>query len=215
MFQICQKLRGFEAYWEVPAGETTAIHGRWVQGPGAELFEVLEQKLGKLPLVAENLGVITPAVEAIRTRFGFPGMALLQFAFGTDPQGPSFRPHNYVRELVAYTGGHDNDTTVGWWDSTGGDSTRTQLDIKKEHDFARAYLGLGDEEINWAMIRAAEASVADTVIIPLQDVLGLGSEARMNLPGSMGGNWRWRYHPGALTDDLARRLRALTEMYDR
>jgi 4-alpha-glucanotransferase len=207
--------RGFEAYWEVPAGETTAINGRWVQGPGAPLFEVLEKRLGKLPLVAENLGVITPAVEDIRTRFGFPGMALLQFAFGTDPQGPSFRPHNYVRELVAYTGGHDNDTTLGWWSSTGGDSTRSAEDIKKEHDFARAYLGLGDEAINWALIRAVEASVADIVIIPLQDVLGLGSEARMNLPGSMGGWWRWRYRPGALTEDLARRLRAMAEVYDR
>jgi len=207
--------RGFEAYWEIPAGETTAVNGQWVPGPGAELFELLAQKLGELPIVAENLGVITPAVETIRMHFGFPGMALLQFAFGTDPQGPSFRPHNYVRELVAYTGGHDNDTAVGWWNSTGGDSTRTAENIKKEHVFARAYLGAGGEEINWAMIRAIEASIADTVIIPLQDVLGLGSEARMNLPGSPSGHWRWRYRPGALTGDLAERLRNMAEMYDR
>jgi len=207
--------RGFEAYWEVPAGETTATNGRWVPGPGAELFEVLEQQFGELPIVAENLGVITPAVEAIRMRFGFPGMALLQFAFGIDPQGPSFRPHNYVRELVAYTGGHDNDSTVGWWNSTGGDSTRTAEDIKNEHHFARAYLGLGDEAINWAMIRAVEASIADTAIIPLQDVLGLGSEARMNLPGSTTGHWRWRYRSDALTDDVAQRLREMAEIYDR
>jgi len=207
--------RGYEAYWEIPAGETTAVNGQWVPGPGAELFEVLQKKLGELPVIAENLGVITPEVEAIRTRFGFPGMALLQFAFGNDPQGPSFRPHNYVRELVAYTGGHDNDTAVGWWTSTGGDSTRTEEDIKKEHDFARAYLGLCDQPINWAMIRAVEASIANTVIIPLQDVLGLGSEARMNLPGSTSGCWGWRYRAGALTDEMARRLRTMVEVYDR
>ena len=117
--------RGLEAYWEVPAGETTAQNGRWVKGPGAALFEALEEAFGELPIVAENLGVITPEVEAMRTQFGFPGMAILQFAFGNDPQAPDFRPHNYPRDLVAYTGTHDNDTTVGWWTSAGaGDSTR-------------------------------------------------------------------------------------------
>ena len=118
--------RGFEAHWEIPGNETTAINGRWVKGPGAELFAVLEREFGELPIIAENLGVITPEVEAIRERFHFPGMAILQFAFGKDPQGPSFRPHNYSRELAAYTGTHDNDTTVGWWNSSGeNDSTRT------------------------------------------------------------------------------------------
>jgi 4-alpha-glucanotransferase len=208
--------RGFEAYWEVPGGESTAIHGRWVKGPGAEFFAALEGHLGALPIIAENLGVITPEVEDIRHQFGFPGMAILQFAFGNDPQGPSFRPHNYVRNLVAYTGTHDNDTVAGWWKSKGGtDSIRTPDDVVREHAFARAYLGCGEEPINWALIRAVLASIADTAIIPLQDVLGLGSEARMNFPGTARGNWRWRVLPGALDSDLAERLRELNRAYDR
>jgi 4-alpha-glucanotransferase len=208
--------RGFEAYWQIQAGEPTAISGRWVKGPGAELFRAVQGVLGELPIVAENLGVITPEVEAIRRQFHFPGMSLLQFAFGNDPQGPSFRPHNYERELVAYTGGHDNDTTVGWWNSSGAaDSTRTPDDVRREHAFARAYLGFENEPINWVLIRAVLASVADVAVIPLQDVLGLGSEARMNLPGTVGGNWKWRYRPESLTADLCGRLRELTAMYDR
>lgn len=209
--------RGFEAYWEVPGGETTAMNGKWVKGPGEQFLTALENAFGELPIVAENLGVITPPVEKLRHQFGLPGMSLLQFAFGNDPQGPSFRPHNYSRDLVAYTGGHDNDTTVGWWNSSAGaDSTRTLEDINKEHAFARAYLNFHDDsEINWVMIRAVIASVADTAIVPLQDVLGLGTEARMNLPGRVSGNWKWRYRPGALTKELGARLRSLTTLYDR
>ena len=208
--------RGFEAYWEIPAGEPTAIHGRWVKGPGAHLFQTLQAELGELPIIAENLGVITPEVEALRKQFGFPGMSLLQFAFGTDPQGPSFRPHNYTRDLVAYTGGHDNDTTVGWWTSSGvGESTRTAEDIRREREFARTYLGFENEPINWAFIRAVLASIADVAMMPLQDVLGLGSDARMNLPGRVSGNWKWRYQAGALTDSVQERLKQLTKMYDR
>jgi 4-alpha-glucanotransferase len=209
--------RGFESYWEVPAGETTAIHGRWVKGPGEGFLSALQTACGELPIIAENLGVITPPVEKLRRQFGLPGMSLLQFAFGTDPQGPSFRPHNYTRDLVAYTGVHDNDTTVGWWSSSGaGDSTRTPEDVRKEHDFARAYLDLRDDaEINWVMIRAVLSSIADVAIVPLQDVLGLGTEARMNLPGTLSGNWKWRYRPGALNDDLSARLRSLVTLYDR
>jgi len=209
--------RGFESYWEVPAGETTAIHGRWVKGPGADLLSALQNAFGELPIVAENLGVITPPVEKLRQQFGLPGMSLLQFAFGNDPQGPSFRPHNYSRDLVAYTGGHDNDTTVGWWrSSAGADSTRTAEDVRKEHEFARAYLNFQDDsEINWVMIRAVISSVADVAIVPLQDVLGLGSEARMNLPGKVSGNWKWRYRPGALSGEFSARLRSLVALYDR
>jgi 4-alpha-glucanotransferase len=208
--------RGFEAYWEVPAAAVTAVGGRWVKGPGAELFCALEAELGKLPVVAENLGVITPEVEAIRQQFGFPGMSLLQFAFGNDPQGPSFRPHNYSRELAAYTGGHDNDTTVGWWTSASlKGSVRTDEDIRKERQFTRAYLGFESEPINWVFIRTVLASVADVAIIPLQDVLGLGTEARMNLPGTVSGNWKWRFRPNALTKEIKDRLKALTTMYDR
>ncbi len=208
--------RGFEAYWEVPAGETTAVNGKWVKGPGNDLFRAARSELGELPFVAENLGVITPEVEAIREEFGFPGMAVLQFAFGTDPQAPTFRPHNYPRNVVAYTGTHDNDTTVGWWRSDGrGDSTRTEEDIRRERDFAKRYLDTDGAEIQWDFIRALEASVADTVLIPLQDVLGLGSEARMNQPATASGNWRWRYRAGALKAELAGRLKEMAELYQR
>jgi 4-alpha-glucanotransferase len=209
--------RGFESYWEVPADQTTAIHGRWVKGPGEEFLKALEDACGQLPIVAENLGVITAPVEKLRQRFGLPGMAILQFAFGNDPQGPSFRPHNYGHDLAAYTGGHDNDTTVGWWKSSGaGDSIRTPEDVRKEHDFARAYLNFKDDsEINWVMIRAVQSSVANLAIVPLQDVLGLGSEARMNLPGTIGKNWKWRCRPGALKPELSARLRELVTLYDR
>jgi 4-alpha-glucanotransferase len=209
--------RGFESYWEVPGGESTAINGRWVKGPGEGLLSALQTSFGELPIVAENLGVITPPVEKLRQQFRLPGMSLLQFAFGTDPQGPSFRPHNYSRDLAAYTGGHDNDTTVGWWSSSGaGDSTRTPEDVRKEHDFARAYLNFHDDsEINWVMIRAVLASVADIAIVPLQDVLGLGNSARMNLPGTVRGNWKWRCRPGALTSELSAKLRTFVTLYDR
>ncbi len=207
--------RGFEAYFEIPAGERTAVNGVWIKGPGVELFEALEREFGALPIVAENLGVITPEVEAIRNRFDFPGMALLQFAFGNDPQGPTFRPHNYERNLVAYTGGHDNDTTVGWWTSGIADSTRSEDDLQSERAFAGKYLNLRGEEIQWAMIRALMASVADTVLIPMQDVLGLGSQARMNRPGRMDGNWRWRYERRELRPEMVQRLRMLTELYER
>jgi 4-alpha-glucanotransferase len=208
--------RGFEAYWEVPATESTAVNGKWVKGPGAALFRAAKAELGDLPLVAENLGVITAEVEAIREEFGFPGMAVLQFAFGTDPQAPTFRPHNFPHEVVAYTGTHDNDTTLGWWSNKGsGDSTRSDEETQRERDFARRYLNTDGKEINWAFIRALEASVADTILIPMQDVLGLGTEARMNQPATMGGNWRWRYRAGDLKPEFAQRLKEMAELYDR
>jgi 4-alpha-glucanotransferase len=208
--------RGFEAYWEVPATEPTAVNGRWVKGPGPALFNAARLALGELPLVAENLGVITPEVEAIRDEFGFPGMSILQFAFGNDSQAASFRPHNYPREVVAYTGTHDCDTTVGWWTSEGkGESTRSPEDIRREHEIARKYLNTDGNEINWAFIRALEASVAATVLIPLQDVLGLGSKSRMNQPATLGGNWRWRYRAEMLTPEIAGRMRELTTLYER
>jgi len=208
--------RGLEAYWEVPAGETTARNGRWVPGPGPALFEALTGALGQLPIVAENLGVITPQVEAMRTQFGFPGMAILQFAFGNDPQAPDFKPHSYPRDRVAYTGTHDNDTTVGWWSSAGaGGSTRSEEDIHKEREFTRKYLATDGREIHWVFIRTLMASVANTVLFPLQDVLGLGSEARMNTPAVPSGNWRWRYRAEMLTAEIAGRLKELATLYDR
>jgi 4-alpha-glucanotransferase len=208
--------RGFEAYWEVPATETTAINGRWVKGPGAKFFQAIQEALGELPIVAENLGMITPEVERLREQFGFPGMMVLQFAFATDLQASDFLPHNYPRTCVVYTGTHDNDTTVGWWTSAGvDDSTRSQEEVRKEREFALKYLASDGREINWAFIRSILASVADIAIIPLQDILGLGSEARMNLPARPDGNWRWRYVPEMLTDEIRERLRTLTRIYGR
>ncbi len=207
--------RGFEAYWAVPASEPTAEHGQWIKGPGADLFRALEAALGKLPVVAENLGVITPEVEALRNEFHFPGMAILQFAFGKDDQARSFKPHNYVHNLVAYSGTHDNDTVMGWWNSQGGDSTRSAQDIAEEKAHARDYLATDGAEMNWTLIRALMSSVAETVLFPAQDVLGLGAEARMNTPAVASGNWRWRMAPGALTPELGARLRALAETFER
>jgi 4-alpha-glucanotransferase len=211
--------RGFEAYWEIQAGEPTAIHGKWVKGPGADLFQALTDALGPLPIVAENLGVITPEVEAIRKQFGYPGMAILQFAFSTDPQAPTFRPHNYEQQLVAYTGGHDNDTMFGWWRSGVAQSTRSQADVKREYADAQNYFGVSadqlDREVNWIFIREVMKSVANTVLFPMQDILGLGSEARMNTPGTLGANWTWRLSPEGLRDADHRRLKLFADIYER
>jgi 4-alpha-glucanotransferase len=208
--------RGFEAYYEIPAGDVTAVNGAWVKGPGAPFFEALKSALGKLPIVAENLGVITPEVEALRKQFGFPGMAILQFAFGNDPQAPDFKPHNYIHHLAAYTGTHDNDTVMGWWKSKpGAGSIRTEADVEKEMAYARRYLNTDGSDINWVMIHTLIASVAHTVLFPLQDVLGVGSEGRMNLPGSSSGNWRWRFQEGQLTTSASTRLKEWTETYER
>ena len=207
--------RGLEAYWAIPADAPTAASGEWRPGPGAPLFVALREALGALPFIAENLGVITEPVESLRRGFGLPGMAVLQFAFGTDPQAPTFRPHRYERDVVAYTGTHDNDTALGWWRGEGQDSTRSAEDVRREKDFARRYLGTSGDDMNWVLLRALWASVADTVIAPLQDVLGLGSEARMNRPATESGNWGWRARPGALTEALAERLGELTAVYER
>lgn len=207
--------RGIEGYWSIPAGASVASEGAWRPGPGAPLLERLRDALGALPFVAENLGVITQPVEAIRHRFGLPGMAILQFAFGTDPQAPTFRPHRYDRDLVAYTGTHDNDTVAGWWASEGGDSTRSPEDVKREKSLARAYLGTDGSDMPWTMMRALQASVARTVVTPVQDVLGLGTEARMNRPGTTAGNWRWRLRGGELHPGLAARLHELAALFDR
>ena len=207
--------RGFEAYWEIAASEPTAVNGRWVKGPGGHFFDTLKETLGELPVVAEDLGVITPEVEALRKYCMFPGMAVLQFAFGGGRDNP-FLPHNYDRNLVVYTGTHDNDTIVGWWnDASNGDSTRGDSKMDQERDFARRYLNTSGKDIHWTFITAALASVADTVIIPLQDVLGLGREARMNLPGTAEGNWRWRCTREMLTEEPCARLRELTETFNR
>jgi len=208
--------RGFEAYWEVPAGEPTAVNGEWVKGPGADLLAAITQSLGPVPIVAENLGVITPEVEALRAQFGYPGMSILQFAFGSDAQANVFLPHTYPHERVVYTGTHDNDTTLGWWNSTGeGDSTRTPEDVEREKHHARRYLASDGWEMNWVLIRTALASVANTALIPMQDVLGLGGEARMNLPGRESGNWAFRFSWDQVTPEIVARLKEMVELYER
>jgi 4-alpha-glucanotransferase len=207
--------RGFAACWEIPGGDKTAERGQWVAAPGRELFTAIRKALGELPIIAEDLGVITPDVVALRDDFGFPGMRILQFAFGSDTKNSDL-PHNYAPNVVAYTGTHDNDTTVGWFRSVAGEgSTRTAKQIERERTFCLNYLNTGGKEIHWDFIRAVLASVANTAVVPLQDVLGLGTEARMNLPNSTEGNWAWRYKAGALTAELGTRLKELTDLYGR
>jgi 4-alpha-glucanotransferase len=197
--------RGFEAYWEIPASEETAVNGHWVKGPGDDLFNVLRQELGSLPFIAEDLGYITPQVHALRERLGIPGMRVMQFGFD-NPGAHIYLPHRFEPNTVVYTGTHDNDTSAGWWRS---------LANERERRFAAAYLGADDDDVAWAFIRAAEDSVARYCVVPLQDVLSLGSEARMNTPSRLDGNWAWRYGAGALTPELAERLAVLTEVADR
>jgi 4-alpha-glucanotransferase len=208
---------GFVRYWEIPAGAPTAKEGRFRKGPGLELFETLRSALGSLPLIAEDLGLVTPEVTALREALGLPGIRILQFGFGTDPQASTFLPHNYPRCTVAYTGTHDNDTTVGWFNEEEG-GTRSAAQTAKERRAALEYLGCGGDaarEIHWQMIRGVFASVANLAVIPMQDLLGLGNEARMNHPGTLGGNWEWRLKPGQLTARIGARLGRLTELYGR
>ena len=207
--------RGFSACWEIPGGDKTAERGRWVAAPGRELFTAIRNALGDLPIIAEDLGVITPDVEKLRDDFGLPGMRILQFAFSSDTKNIDL-PHNYHANVVVYTGTHDNDTTVGWFNSVAGTgSTRTEKQIACERKSCLRYLKTDGEEIHWDFIRAVFASVANTAIVPMQDVLGLGSEARMNLPNSTSGNWLWRYQDGVLSNELAARLRDLSDLYGR
>lgn len=207
--------RGFAACWEIPGGDQTAERGQWVEAPGRELFTAIRKALGELPIIAEDLGVITPDVNALRDDFGFPGMRILQFGFGSDTRNIDL-PHNYTQNVVAYTGTHDNDTTVGWFQSVAGEgSTRTAKQIKRERAFCLNYLNSDSKEIHWDFIRAVLASVANTAVVPLQDLLGLGTEARMNLPNSTKGNWAWRYEAGALTEKIETRLKELTDWYGR
>jgi len=197
--------RGFEQFWEIPAGEPTAINGRWVDGPKDDFFNKLKEALGGLPFFAEDLGYITPEVHALRERHNIPGMAVLQFGFG-DPGAHMYLPHRLTPDRVIYTGTHDNDTTLGWWNSSA---------TEHERRAATAYTGCCEEGINWALIRVAQASVASLSVVPLQDVLGLGSEARLNTPSRYEGNYHWRYQPGSLTRNLSEKLAALAEVTDR
>ena len=197
--------RGFEAYWAIPAEDETAVHGKWVKAPGAQLFQKLEQELGPLPFIAEDLGIITPEVEALRTGFGLPGMRILQFGFG-NRGAHSYLPHRYEPNTVVYTGTHDNDTTLGWWRNGATEAERHAIET---------YLRPGEDGPVWALIRAASTSVADLCLFPLQDVLGLGTEARMNVPSAAQGNWSWRFEQHSLTRELAEKLRILADVSDR
>lgn len=200
--------RGFESYWEIPATDETAENGRWVRAPGQELFSALMERFGSLPIIAEDLGFITAAVRALRDQFSLPGTKILQFAFGDDDQKDSFLPKNYPENCVAYTGTHDNDTIVGWMQSTSGiGSVRSAKEIQAEKERARAYLESDGSEIHWDFITALQRSKAGAVIVPLQDILGLGSEARMNTPSTLGGNWSWRFEWAQLSSDIRQRLR--------
>jgi 4-alpha-glucanotransferase len=202
---------GFARDWEIPASEKTAENGRWRPAPGAKLFETL----GPAQLIAEDLGAVTPEVTALRDRFRFPGMKILQFAFGTDPQAATFLPHEYQRNCVAYTGTHDNDTAVGWFRDCGSPQ-RSKEQCEKERRAALAYLGAeGDgRDIHWRMIRGVWSSVANHTLAPAQDLLGLGTEARMNLPGTSSGNWEWRLE-APLPAQVLERLAELTRIYGR
>jgi 4-alpha-glucanotransferase len=197
--------RGFAQFWEIPAREETAINGHWVDGPKDDIFLKLREALGGLPFFAEDLGYITPDVHALRDRLKIPGMAVLQFGFG-DTGAHIYLPHRLTPDKVIYTGTHDNDTLLGWWKSGASEQERRN---------AEAYLGITPDNVNWAFIRAAQASVASLCVIPLQDILGLGSEARMNTPSKSDGNWRWRFRPGVLTGELAEKLAKLAEVTDR
>jgi 4-alpha-glucanotransferase len=196
--------RGFEAYWAIPAAEQTAVKGEWVKAPGLKLFRALEAALGPLPLVAEDLGVITPEVEALRMELGLPGMKVLQFGF-SDRGAHIHLPHRYTPETVAYTGTHDNNTTLGWWKTAG----------KVERAAVEAYVGPVGKQPVWPLIRAVEASVAEMAVIPAQDLLELDAEARMNTPAVADGNWHWRAPEGSWTPELAAKLAALVEATDR
>jgi len=196
--------RGFEAYWEIPAEEETAVKGQWVKGPAADFFKSMNEQLGDLPIIAEDLGLITPEVEELRDQFDFPGMKILQFAFGGE-RNSGFLPHSFVQNSVVYTGTHDNDTVLGWYASASED----------ERDHFRRYMGVDGHDVAWDMIRMAYMSVSDTAVSTMQDLMRLGNDARMNFPGKVGGYWRWRYTADMLNKHITGNLRLLTEMYGR
>lgn len=196
--------RGFDEYWEVKASEETAINGKWVKAPGIDLFTTIKNEIGSLPIIAEDLGLMTQGVEDLRDQFNFPGMKILQFAFDSD-SGNNFLPHNYPQNCVTYTGTHDNDTTIGWYQSA----------PEVEQHRAREYTRSDGSEIQWELIRLGMLSVADQAIFPLQDFMDLNSSHRMNTPGTVGDNWMWRYTPDMLANVDKERIKDLVEMSNR
>ncbi len=197
--------RGFDEYYFIPYGDTTAEFGHWEKGPGYDIFKVMKEKLGKKAVIAEDLGFLTPSVLKLVKKTGYPGMKILQFAFDSREES-DYLPHNYTCNSVVYTGTHDNDTTMGWFDALN----------RKDKSFAKRYLNITSrKDVHWEFIRAALASVSDTAIIPMQDYLGLGAEARINIPSTLGNNWKWRMLDGQLTDELAEKIRTMTKLYGR
>lgn len=199
--------RGFDSYYAIPYGAPDAIHGRWRQGPGMKLFSAIDRAIGRQSIIAEDLGYLTDSVRQLLKDSGFPGMRVLEFAFDSrDSSGNEYLLHNFVRNCVAYCGTHDNDTILGWFSEASPEDTA----------YAKEYLRINDDEgLNWGMIRALWGSVADMTIAQAQDLLGFGSEARMNIPSTMGENWCWRALPGAFTDEISNKLRRMTELYGR
>lgn len=207
---------GFYRHWAVPGGAATAEHGHWLKGPRSHFFKTVLKKCGPMEIIAEDLGIVIDEVKKLRDEFAFPGMRVLQFAFGNDPEAQNYLPHSYIRRCVVYTGTHDNDTTVGWFNDVGSkSSTRSKRQIKAERAFTMLYANSNGHQIHWDLIHLALMSVADTAIIPAQDLLGLGTRARMNRPGTGEGNWRWRLMKGALTSKIAERMFELTQAANR
>jgi len=200
--------RGFVAFWEIPAGEESAVNGRWVEAPADDFFRILFERFPGAPIIAEDLGVITPDVKEVMGRFGMPGMKVLLFAFGEDLPANPYAPHNHIANCVLYPGTHDNNTVRGWFEGEASEEDKQRLS-----DYIGRPATAG--EVHWELIRLAQMSVADLVIVPMQDVLGLGSSARMNLPATTEGNWRWRLLPDQLTPETAQRLRSMAEIYGR
>ena len=197
--------RGFEAYWQIPYGEPTAVNGKWVKGPGMSLFNAVKKELGEIDVIAEDLGFLTEEVKEFLAETGYPGMKILEFGFGGGDS--EYLPHNYIKNCIAYTGTHDNDTFLGWFEKTGS---------KKEVRNAIRYLGLNEEEgYNWGFIRGIWSSVADTAIAPMQDFLNLGNEARINLPSTLGTNWQWRAKKEDINENLANKIYKFTKLYGR
>src|SRR5262249_4786230 len=205
--------RGLAAYWAGPAGSGTAAPGRWVPAPGRDFFQAVRKELGSVPLIAEDLGVITPDVEALRDEFNLPGMRVMQFGFDADPASEKHLPHRFVPHCIAYTGTHDNDTTYGWFHSTEVTTTQPREEVQAARAYARRYANSTAPQIHSDLIRLAFASVADTALVPMQDVLGLDSRARMNRPGTAQGNWRWRLTKEQVDGRVRDRLAHLTATY--
>jgi len=206
---------GFESYWEIPAGSKTAVNGKWIPGPGEKFFRMVEQSIGPLPIIAEDLGMITDGVRKLRDRLGFPGMRVLQFAFGDESYLNEHKPFNYIPHCVAYTATHDNDTTVGWFNNSSNKTTLNNKQIMRERKNVLQYTGSDGLEINWDFIRLALSSVANTAITPLQDIMGLDTNARMNIPSTIHGNWEWRFNFNMLTDNILSRFKDMTLTYGR